>query len=188
MMKLERRETSKYDACTSANSRKCLRTQWKHWSRAPAHACPTIFFPPGLKDGIITALTDANYTNKNYNNIRWNTLESEEMTKVRTITRKYKSLDVIEFSTQTLALLGQNFHGSDSKVDYRLSIKGRMIRKKNMGGERKIQDRVWERQKGRSLVNPNRIYLVPWWSSRVSLHLKGVRNGQAVLERIKEAG
>ena len=28
------------------------------------------FFPPGLKDGIITALTDANYTNKNYNNIR----------------------------------------------------------------------------------------------------------------------
>ena len=27
MMKLERRETSKYDACTSANSSKCLRTQ-----------------------------------------------------------------------------------------------------------------------------------------------------------------
>ena len=55
------------------------------------------------------------------------------MTKVRTITRKYKSLDVIEFSTQTLALLGQNFHGSDSKADYRLSIKGRMIRKKKQG-------------------------------------------------------
>ena len=67
------------------------------------------FFPPGLKDGIITALTDTNYTNKNYNNIRWNTLESEEMTKVRTITRKYKSLDVIEFSTQTLALLRTKF-------------------------------------------------------------------------------
>ena len=97
------------------------------------------FFPPGLKDGIITALTDANYTNKNYNNIRWNTLESEEMTKVRTITRKYKSLDVIEFSTQTLALLGQNFHGSDSKVDYRLSIKGRMIRKKTGEGRERYR-------------------------------------------------
>ena len=70
---------------------------------------PNNFFPPALKDGIITALTDANYTNKNYNNIRWNTLESEEMTKVRTIARKYKSLDVIEFSTQTLALLRTKF-------------------------------------------------------------------------------
>ena len=73
-------------------------------------------------------------------------------------------------------------------MDYKLSIKGRMIRKKSKGEERKIRDRVWERQKGRSLVNPNRIYLVPWWSSRVSLHLKGVRNGQVVLEGIKEAG
>lgn len=61
------------------------------------------------------------------------------MTKVRTITRKYKSLDVIEFSTQTLALLGQNFHGSDSKVDYRLSIKGRMIRKKTGEGRERYR-------------------------------------------------